>query len=115
MLFESTGLPDHATCAPAWPHLAITGEPAGANALLSGTMAVAAETGLAIGVALTLVGLLLQVRLGRQRMSAEEGMKDGRLTEAQAVLKIRLWAIAAPTLSLLGAMMLVAGLAGYLH
>lgn len=109
MLSDSTGLPDFVT------QLAGTGEPAGAMAMLAWTTAVATETGLAIGAALTLGGLLLHVRLGRHRMSAEEGMKDGRLTEAQAVMTIRLWAAAAPTLTLLGAMVLVAALAGYLR
>lgn len=91
------------------------GSPLGVLEWPAWTAAAGSDCGLAVGAVLTVGGLLLHVRLGRQRMSAEEGMKDGRLTEAQATLMIRLCSCAAPTLTLLGAMVLVIGFAEHLR
>jgi hypothetical protein len=66
------------------------------------------EVGLAIGVVLTVAGTALHWQLPRQRMSAEERMKDGKLTEAQALRMIRLYTVSARLLTIAGAAVLVA-------
>jgi hypothetical protein len=73
------------------------------------------ELWFAVAVVLILGGTFLQWHLPRQRMSAEERMKDGKLTEAEANRKIRLNAIAAPTLTISGCVLLIAALAGYVN
>lgn len=67
----------------------------------------AQEVGLAVGVALTLAGTALHWQLPRQRMSAEERMKDGKLTEAQAIRMIRLFSFSARLLTIAGAAILI--------
>lgn len=75
---------------------------------------IGAEIGFGVGAALTVIGTLLQWQLPRRRMSFEERMKDGKLTEAQAVRMIRLQAIAAPLLTILGGALMVWVLLGHL-
>lgn len=74
----------------------------------------AIDLGLAAGVILTMAGLLLQLQVAHERMSAEEAVKDGRLTEAQAIWRVRLFALGAPVFTVLGAMMLVNGMIRHL-
>lgn len=66
------------------------------------------EVGLGIAVALTFIGMALHWQLPRQRMSAEENMKDGKLTEDQAKRRIRLLAICAPAATISGVLLLLA-------
>lgn len=68
----------------------------------------AQEIGLAIGAVLTIAGTVLHWQLPRQRMSAEERMKDGKLTEAQANRTIRLYTLGARLFTIAGAAVLVA-------
>lgn len=71
------------------------------------------EVGLTLGALVTLVGVWLQWQLPRRRMSAEEALKDGKLTEADANRQIRLHAIAAPTLTVFGALAMLVALLGW--
>jgi hypothetical protein len=69
---------------------------------------VSQEMGLGIAVTLTFLGMALHWQLPRQRMAAEEEMKDGKLTEGQAKRRIRILAICAPTATVCGVVLLVA-------
>lgn len=73
----------------------------------------AAEAGLAVGAILTLLGMFLHWRLTHYRMSAEERIKDGELSEADAARRIRLQAYSAPIFTILGALALVDALMRY--
>jgi hypothetical protein len=72
------------------------------------------EMWLIVGVALTLLGTLLQWQLPRRRMSAEERMKDGDLTEAEAARMIRFHAVLAPALTIAGAALMLWVIVGFL-
>jgi hypothetical protein len=69
---------------------------------------VSEEMGLGIAVVLTFLGMALHWQLPRQRMAAEEEMKDGKLTEGQAKRRIRILAICAPTATICGVVLLLA-------
>lgn len=73
------------------------------------------ELGLALGALVTLAGVWLQWQLPRRRMSAEEALKDGKLSEVDANRQIRLHAVAAPTLTVCGALGMLAALLGWLE
>lgn len=76
---------------------------------------ISAELGFALGAALTVLGTLLQWQLPRRRMSFEERMKDGKLTEAQAARMIRIQAIAAPLVTIAGGALMLWMLLGHLQ
>ena len=78
-------------------------------------LAPAQEVGLAIGVLLTIAGTVLHWQLPQKRMSAEERVKDGKLTEEQAIRMIRIYSVSAPVLTVAGAAVLIFVLAGYLR
>ena len=72
------------------------------------------EIGLGIAVILTFLGMLLHWQLPRQRMAAEEDMKDGKLTEEQLERRLRVLAICAPTATISGIVLLLGVLLTYL-
>ena len=80
---------------------------------LSAALPAKEEVGLVIAGLLTCVGMYLHWQLPRERMSAEERMKDGVLTEAQANRRIRILSVCAPTATISGVAMLLVVLAVY--
>ena len=72
------------------------------------------EVGFLLGAALTLLGLLFQWQVPRQRMSAEERMKDGKLTEAQASRMLRFYPVSGPILTVAGSALMIWALVRYL-
>jgi hypothetical protein len=66
------------------------------------------EAGIGVAVTLTLTGMALHWHLPRHRMSMEERMKDGKLTEEQAQRQLRFYGWCAPIATLLGVLVLVA-------
>ncbi len=73
------------------------------------------EIGLGLAVALTFIGMALNWHLPRQRMSIEEQMKDGKMTEEEASRRIRLFAILAPLTSIFGIVLLIGVLLAFLE
>ncbi|MDO8540438.1 MAG: hypothetical protein Q7S40_08345 [Opitutaceae bacterium] len=73
------------------------------------------EIALVVGVLFTTAGLALQWQLPRWRMSAEERIKDNKLTEAQAGRSIRFYTVASPALIVLGGLILVTTVFGLLE
>ncbi len=71
------------------------------------------ELGLGLAAVLTFIGVGLHWQLPRQRMSAEENMKDGRLTEEQAQRRIRILSICAPAATIGGILLLLSVLVAY--
>jgi hypothetical protein len=69
------------------------------------------EVGLGLAVGLTFLGMVLHWQLPRQRMSVEEHMKDGKLTEAQAQRRLRVLSICAPAATISGILLLLSVLA----
>ena len=65
------------------------------------------EAGIGVAVALTLTGMVLHWHLPRHRMSMEERMKDGKLTEEEAERQLRFYSWCAPIATLLGVAVLV--------
>lgn len=65
------------------------------------------ELSIAGAVMLTLIGLALHLHQQRHRMSMEERVKDSKLTEEEARRRIRFYGIWAPTVTLIGAALLV--------
>jgi hypothetical protein len=63
--------------------------------------------GFAVAALLTVAGMVLSWHLPRQRMSVEEGIKDGKLTEAQARFRLRLYHVGAPATTIAGMVLLV--------
>lgn len=72
------------------------------------------EIGFLLGAALTVLGMLFQWQVPRQRMSAEERMKDGKLTEAQAARMIRFYTVSGPLLTVVGSALMIWTLFRYL-
>lgn len=72
------------------------------------------EVSFLLGAALTVLGTMLQWQVPRQRMSAEERMKDGKLTEAQAARRIRFYTLSAPVLTVIGGVLMIGALFCYL-
>jgi hypothetical protein len=66
------------------------------------------EAGIGAAILLTLTGMALHWHLPRHRMSMEERMKDGKLTEDEARRQIRFYAVCAPTATILGVVVLLA-------
>jgi hypothetical protein len=71
------------------------------------------EIGLGIAAVMTFIGMGLHWALPRQRMVAEELMKDGKLTEEQANRRIKFLAVCAPTVTISGVLLLLAVLLYY--
>lgn len=72
------------------------------------------EVGFLLGAALTVLGTMLQWQAPRQRMSAEERMKDGKLTEVQAARMIRFYKVSGPVLTVAGGGLMIWALSRYL-
>lgn len=72
------------------------------------------EVGFLLGAALLVIGTLLQWQAPRQRMSAEERKKDGKLTEQQAVRMNRFYTVSGPLLTLAGATLMIWAMSRYL-
>lgn len=70
-------------------------------------MPIQQELGLAIAMVLTFAGMVLHWQLPRQRMSMEERMKDGKLTEMQARRRLRIFHWCAPAITLMGIFLLL--------
>jgi hypothetical protein len=65
------------------------------------------EAGIGVAVALTLTGMVLHWHLPRHRMSMEERMKDGKLTEEEVQRRLHVYGWCAPIATLLGVAVLV--------
>ncbi len=65
------------------------------------------EVGLACAILLTLAGLALHLYRPNHRMMVEERMKDNKLSEAEARRQMGFYAWCAPTVTVLGAGLLV--------
>ena len=66
------------------------------------------EAGIGAAILLTLTGMALHWHLPRHRMSTEEHMKDGKLTEAEARRQIRFYSWCAPIATVAGVAVLIA-------
>lgn len=66
------------------------------------------EAGIGAAILLTLTGMALHWHLPRHRMSMEERMKDGKLTEEEARRQIRFYSWCAPIATVVGVVVLVA-------
>jgi len=71
------------------------------------------EAGLVAAVVLTIVGIILQWQLPRQRMTAEERMKDGRMTETEANRRITFFRHASTVVTGLGVILLILALVDF--
>ena len=60
------------------------------------------EAGIAAAIVLTVTGMAMSWHLPRHRMSMEERVKDGKLTEAEAERRLRFYGWCAPVATLLG-------------
>jgi hypothetical protein len=65
------------------------------------------EAGIGAAILLTVAGVVLHWHLPRHRMSMEERMKDGKLTEEEARRQLRFYGWCAPLTTLLGVVVLV--------
>lgn len=68
------------------------------------------ELGLGAAVVLTLIGTAMFWHAPRQRMSLEEHVKDGDLTEDEARRRIRFYAWCAPFATMIGVVLLIVAL-----
>ncbi len=66
------------------------------------------EAGIGAAIVLTMVGTALHWHLPRHRMSMEERMKDGKMTEEEANRQIRFLSLCAPIATVAGVLVLVA-------
>lgn len=65
------------------------------------------EIGLAVAVVLTFAGMMLHWQLPGRRMTLEEKVKDGRISEAEARRRLRFHHFCAPLTTLAGIAMLL--------
>lgn len=72
------------------------------------------DIALATGAVLAVAGMLTHSQLPKIRMTAEEQVKDRRLTETQAIRRIRLCTVGAHVLTVSGTVVLLTLLASYL-
>lgn len=70
-------------------------------------MPVEQELGLAIAMVLTFLGMVMHWHLPRQRMSMEEQIKDGKLTESQVRRRLKIYHCCAPVVTFLGIALLL--------
>lgn len=68
------------------------------------------EVGLAAAVLLTVMGMIMFWHAPRQRMSLEEHVKDGDLTEEEAQRRLRFYSWCAPFATVIGVGLLVVAL-----
>ena len=68
------------------------------------------EVGIGAAIVLTVTGMALHWHLPRHRMSMEERVKDGKLTDGEARRQLRFYSWCAPIATLLGVALLVAEL-----
>ena len=66
------------------------------------------EAGIGAAILLTLTGMMLHWHLPRHRMSMEERMKDGKMTEDEARRQIRFYSWCAPIATVAGVVVLIA-------
>lgn len=66
------------------------------------------EIGIGAAILLTLTGMVLHWHLPRHRMSTEEQMKDGKITDEEARRQIRFYSWCAPIATVSGIVVLVA-------
>jgi hypothetical protein len=78
-------------------------------------MSVLDTFGAGAAIVLTVAGMAMHWRLPRQRMSFEEQVKDGKLTEAAAQRRLRIYGWCAPAATLLGVAVLVLALLGLMQ
>ena len=76
--------------------------PAAAAILAQGSSKLFDEIGISAAIVLTVVGMAMHWHLPRHRMSMEERMKDGKMTEAEARRQLRFYSWCAPIATLLG-------------
>ena len=65
------------------------------------------EVGIGAAIVLTLAGMAMHWHLPRHRMSMEERMKDGKMTEKEARRQLQFYTWCAPVATLLGVAVLV--------
>lgn len=68
------------------------------------------EMGLGAAVLITMTGLVLRWYIPQHRMSVEERVKDGKMTEDEARRQMKFYARCAPVLTLLGMALLIVAL-----
>jgi len=73
------------------------------------------EMGVGAAILLTMVGMALHWRLPGLRMSVEEHVKDGDMTEAQARQRLTFYSRCAPIATLIGVGVLVAVMVDLMH
>lgn len=66
------------------------------------------QAGIGAAILLTLTGMALHWHLPRHRMSMEERMKDGKMTEEEARRQMRFYGWCAPIATVAGVVVLVA-------
>jgi hypothetical protein len=66
------------------------------------------EAGIGAAILLTLTGMVLHWHLPRHRMSTEERMKDGKMTETEARRQIKFYGWCAPIVTVTGVLVLLA-------
>ena len=66
------------------------------------------QAGIGAAILLTLIGMVLHWHLPRHRMSMEERMKDGKMTEEEARRQIRFYGWCAPIATVAGIVVMVA-------
>ena len=66
------------------------------------------EAGIGAAIILTITGMVLHWHLPRHRMSMEERMKDGQMTEEEARRQIRFYSWCAPIATVAGVLVLIA-------
>ena len=66
------------------------------------------EIGIGAAILLTLTGMILHWHLPRHRMSMEERMKDGKMTDEEARRQIRFYSWCAPIATVSGVVVLLA-------
>ena len=81
--------------------------PASAAILAQGSSKLFDEIGISAAIVLTVVGMVMHWHLPRHRMSMEERMKDGKLTEAEARRQLRFYSWCAPIATVIGVAVLV--------
>lgn len=81
--------------------------PAPAAILVQESSSLVDEVGIVAAVVLTITGMALHWHLPRHRMSMEERLKDGKMTEAEARRQVRFYSWCAPVATLLGVGVLV--------
>jgi hypothetical protein len=85
-----------------------TGAPGARQAFAQITPRYFEEAGIGAAILLTVTGMLLHWHLPRHRMSVEERMKDGKMTEDEARRQIKFYTWCAPIATVMGVIVLVA-------